>query len=744
MSNSPRPKKKSRFFDQLKWFPRPNSSKTADRPKTPPKQSKILVPTTEGQAPPPPRVQIPKFHPSSNPQPVTHPNPLAAPTQLEQNLISPRTATAAAFHKLSVEDHQSKGTSERHDSIHQAQAGALGNATRDITRWPYPNTCPSQAAGPLQVPIPQTGIPFQGQQHVVVPGIRLDATTSLVAVAKTNPQHLRGIQISESQKIHPQNPQAIGRSAEPRHPVLQRPANHINAPNRPLLASGVPTSASSDIRPHGKQIADNAVPVPAPLFVPHNYKPETPPFYPRSTNYYHHCPTYTTTLNTRKRKRQNTSLLPPPAYIYIRTNNPHFNIFSALLLYPELCYHLALHLPITDLVSLYAISRDYHTILDTRFTTLIVSLAEYLTPNAFKVFPFRCYAHLCRPDPAARIPHPDPKMAEQGVVRKIPSFKWLQMLLHREKVVHEIMTLAAERGVPFPRRCKQVLLKFWFMLDIPDNARRVGYIHNERLFGELDLYFGMCVVVRLDMLFNDPVGTEKRDGGRRLVLAQRSLTCLLLVLRGQIWTSKTEVLGEWVRWKYDPRDEDRDGGGEEGIFGVPLEECGSLKKQWWGEKRRLEGMKKKMRENGEEGEVLWLLRPDQLIVREVVRRGLRFQKHALKCMLYGFVDPRTLSDVDWGGEGKLMSRREKGLEGHSEYDFGDLVGGARCVDLPDGGDRLLDLGKKAVRSRRCMSEGVGEQERKWRDGEREFTRKCYAWWQQEIAEAGVSEEEMSG
>ena len=308
------------------------------------------------------------------------------------------------------------------------------------------------------------------------------------------------------------------------------------------------------------------------------------------------------------------------------------------------------------------------------------------------------------------------------------------------------MALAAERGVPFPRRCKEVLLKFWFILDIPDNARRVGYIHNERLFGELDLYFGMCVVVRLDMLFNDPVGTEKRDGGRRMVLAQRSLTSLVLVLKGEIWKTKVEVLREWVRWKFDPRDEDVRDLGEnrgEGIFGVPLEECGSLKKQWWGEKRKLEGMNKRMNENGEQGDVLWLLRPDQLIVREVVRRGLRFRKHVLRCMLYGYVDPRTLGDLDWETEGRSTARRKQGLESHNEYNFDDLVGGARCVDMADG-DRLLDLGKKPVGSRRCTREGVSEQERKWREGEMDFARKSYAWWQLEVADAGVGEEEMSG
>ena len=156
------------------------------------------------------------------------------------------------------------------------------------------------------------------------------------------------------------------------------------------------------------------------------------------------------------------------------------------------------------------------------------------------------------------------------------------------------------------------------------------------------------------------------------------------------------------------------------------------------------GMKKRMKASGEEGEPLWLLRPDQLIVREVVRRGLRFRKHVLRCMLYGYVDPRTLGDIDWEAEGRSTARREKGLEGHNEYDFDDLVGGGRCVDMPDGGDRLLDLGRKPEGSKSCTKETVGGQERKWRDGEKDFTEKCYAWWQPEVAEAGLGDEEMIG
>ena len=163
---------------------------------------------------------------------------------------------------------------------------------------------------------------------------------------------------------------------------------------------------------------------------------------------------------SRKRKRSGT-VLPPPAFIYQRTNNPDFNIFPAFLLYPELCYHLATHLPLEDLISLYAISRDFHTILDNRFTTVILSQSLATCPESSRVFPFRCYAHLCRRDPVGRIPHPDPAKAKLGLVRAIPSFRWLRMVMWREAVVHEIMAIMAEDGCPLPRRCELALKRMW-------------------------------------------------------------------------------------------------------------------------------------------------------------------------------------------------------------------------------------------------------------------------------------------
>jgi hypothetical protein len=105
---------------------------------------------------------------------------------------------------------------------------------------------------------------------------------------------------------------------------------------------------------------------------------------------------------SRKRKR-GWPALPPPAYIYTRTNSPNFNIFCGMLLHPEICFALAANLPVNDLLSLYAISKDFHTIIDTRFAAVIKSQSTRKCPENAETFPVRSYKYLCRPDPAPRI-----------------------------------------------------------------------------------------------------------------------------------------------------------------------------------------------------------------------------------------------------------------------------------------------------------------------------------------------------
>ncbi|KAI1619247.1 hypothetical protein EDD37DRAFT_571573 [Exophiala viscosa] len=415
-----------------------------------------------------------------------------------------------------------------------------------------------------------------------------------------------------------------------------------------------------------------------------------------------------------KRKRPGT-ILPPQPYVYSRDDHPNFNIFDGILLYPELVFALATALPVKDLISLYAISRDYHTIIDTRFTTVVLSQARRKAPESAEAFRFRSYAKLCRTDPAARIPHPNAALAARSIPRSIPSFRWLKMVLHREKVIHELVTVFAEDGIPLPFRCRLALKRLWFMLDLPDNARRIGYVHNKRLMTDLDIYFSACFFVKLDMRLNDPIASEKRDSMRKMLLSQKSFTTILQVIKREMWTTKFEVLKEWIKLRYEPMED------EIGLpmFGVRPENIGRGRLEYWGEVSteelgRIPG---------------WLFRPDQLIVREAIRRGMSLDRHYLQFMLYGYVRPDTLQDYAPRRYGRRIEQFKD-----DEYEIDDMIGGVAALAVGDEGyDDLLDLGQPRRGSPyTIVKEKISTQEKALRKKQEEFLSMCIAWWEREM------------
>ncbi|KIX09635.1 uncharacterized protein Z518_00716 [Rhinocladiella mackenziei CBS 650.93] len=413
-----------------------------------------------------------------------------------------------------------------------------------------------------------------------------------------------------------------------------------------------------------------------------------------------------------KRKRPE-NIFPPPPYVYQRTSDPNFNIFNGVLLYPELVFALASVLPVKDLISLYAISRDFHTILDTRFTTVVLTQAMNKAPESARTFVFRSYSRLSRTDPATQIPHPRAALAARHVPRLIPSFRWLKMIIHREKVVHEIMAVFAEDGIPLPFRCRLALKRLWYLLDVPDNARRIGLVHNRRLLTDLDIFFAMCFFVKLDMRLNDPVASEKHDDMRKLLMSQKSLTTVLRVLRRDLWTTRLDILREWVKLKYTPAED------EQGlsIFGIPPEQVGRGRLEYWGERTATQ--------LGREPEIL--LRPDQLIIREAIRRRMTFKKMYIRFMTYGYVRPDTL--VDYAP--RQYGRRIVELE--DEYEIDDTVGGVAALGVGDEGyDELLDLGPTRNGSQyTIVKEETSEKDKEMRKEQEGFLKWCLAWWERE-------------
>ena len=309
----------------------------------------------------------------------------------------------------------------------------------------------------------------------------------------------------------------------------------------------------------------------------------------------------------------NCNIEPPTPELDFR----QFSIFNALHAHPEIVFELARHFDVDDLISLYAISIDFHKLVNRRFTTMIRNQAEARAPESTRIFAFRCYRHLCIRDPAsrplARIPHQ---------TRFVPSFRWLRMVVYRERVADEIIACLASEGLFLPPTARLVIKKFWFTLDIGDTRRRIGMVHNSRFWTDNDLLVASLFVIKLDMRLTDPRTGNGQLGLRQMLLAQPSLTTLLLALQRRAVRSSLEMVRLFLRWRYRPPAHLA----HLSILGVPSDQVGMLQYEGSGSRARR------------------LAPVDSLIARETVRRQLNLESNLVDMILYGFVDKQTFLD----------------------------------------------------------------------------------------------------
>ncbi|KAI4109737.1 MAG: hypothetical protein L6R37_000424 [Teloschistes peruensis] len=339
-------------------------------------------------------------------------------------------------------------------------------------------------------------------------------------------------------------------------------------------------------------------------------------------------------LYTRRAQRKASQIPTVPPHSS-EPPNPVFSfdkpsgIFNRLLNLPELVFETIRHLSIPDLISLYAISKDFHAMADSRFTTMILSYARTLAPESARWFPFRCYRSLCIRDPAkrrneAKYPHFE--------VRFVPSFRWLQMVVFREGVVEEIVACLEEQGLMLPAATTATIKKMWFTIEVPTNVHRSQLMHNETYWTEQDLYCPTLFITKLDMLLADPIAGEGDLGLRKMLLGQRSFSTLAAVMKREEMRNEYEMLQMILRYDYPMNDMQLALGLP--MFGVPFDEIGMLQYEGWGANEGVE-----------------FQQIDDLVNLECVRRGLDIGAHHLDIVFYGFVDKEVwVGYLDRGAE----------------------------------------------------------------------------------------------
>ena len=294
-----------------------------------------------------------------------------------------------------------------------------------------------------------------------------------------------------------------------------------------------------------------------------------------------------------------------------------FSIFTALLKHPELTLELSKQFDVNDLISLYAISKEFHFLVNGRFTAMIMGQSNAKAPESSKTFIFRCYKSLCMRDPACRVNETKP-----DELRFIPSFRWLRMILFREAVVDDILRSLAREGHRLPKRARLTIKKIWFTIDISDNARRVGLMHNTTFWSNLDLFIATMFFIKLDMRLTHPTAGNGEIGLRKMLLGQRSLSMLAKVLRREEMETQVDMLRMIVRFNYEPpqhRHMD--------IMGVPSHEIGRLQYEGWGARHTK------------------FIQIDELVMREAVKRKLNLQDYYVDMIIYGYIDKKTFQDI---------------------------------------------------------------------------------------------------
>lgn len=253
----------------------------------------------------------------------------------------------------------------------------------------------------------------------------------------------------------------------------------------------------------------------------------------------------------------------------------------------------------------------------------------------------------------------------------------------------------------------------WFILDLPLNSQRIALVHNTSYIPTRTIYGITAFLLKVDMAFTlpDKAAFPPQHPGmpahwarriptgvplRKLLLAERNLTSLWRVLKGWTWDvtqpriplTKLEALRLWVRHKFRmPDDAPAEVRGME-VMGMTWWEVGTagmertgvafytldgktvpvahpaimspaavethLGKQLLYPHRRVIHLPKVLEKPRE-----LLLRPDQLILKEGVKRQMNMHLEWAHMMLWGFCDEvgfnwPLFSEEEW----LKMDRRE--------------------------------------------------------------------------------------
>ncbi|CAE7185246.1 hypothetical protein P3342_008334 [Pyrenophora teres f. teres] len=306
------------------------------------------------------------------------------------------------------------------------------------------------------------------------------------------------------------------------------------------------------------------------------------------------------------------------------TSPRRFNVYKAILRHKDLFFQLVLRTPYKELVQLYAIDKEFHYRFNHYNTYLIHEYVRRHAPLAAHIFSWVLFPNVCISDPMLR-----PMDGREWLARDVPGFRWVGMVLSRQKIVRSILTMLSMEGHRVPAACEAALMKFWCLMGMNRAMVRAAFLRDRKIWTDGDLINFQLFLVKLDMRLSDPILGNGTCQLGPMLLSQKSLSTLWKVLSGKLKlnydTASDMILRTYVaeelNFNANPTLD------EEVNDNVPVDEEGLLSLEGWNQ----HGAR--------------MPHAIDMVIAESIMRELHVEQYYLDFVLYGTADPKTGKNI---------------------------------------------------------------------------------------------------
>ncbi|KAM0559759.1 hypothetical protein ACHAPJ_004283 [Fusarium lateritium] len=312
------------------------------------------------------------------------------------------------------------------------------------------------------------------------------------------------------------------------------------------------------------------------------------------------------------------------------------DIITALCCNLELAIEIGKHLRPKDIVNLYIANAGFRKAVDGHMLSCVRMWVDTRAREAGKIFHWKLYGKMLIKDPAGRRSDQDDARFLHNIwetaklnpdrIRLIPGFKYLQMVIGRDRYCREILAVMARMGFRMPDTMYSTLLRLWVLLEVSTTRQRNAFLRNKKYWTDQHLYNVQFFLVKLAMAFTHPFFHPINKEMVKLMMGQKGLYPLWQCLMRHKYRNVTELME--LKARYDMRlprrmwEKLRQRNVEK-VFNVEIRKLGLGHTEGWG--------------NGVEH----LARPDEVLPVEAVMRALHLDDHIAQMMVWGYIDFET-------------------------------------------------------------------------------------------------------